>query len=200
MGVTVVLSYPIPENKSCQQVLESLYKLMDILSAKKCGTYKLDCETFNSASHIQPPKMIQTFHDTEKPLTTFALFENGHHYLLADSVNFDIILSTYFDQLYQNRKQQRFECSGMKFELCDADFIIRIGQVLHEQNLRGITIEIEYAPCLVPSNCWDIISQVAHNFLPPHQVPQPPLCETFHPIDTIKQYQQVFNTLRKQTN
>lgn len=195
----MVLSYPIPENKSCQQVLESLYKLMDILNAKKCGTYKLDCETFAPAPHIQPPRTLQLFHDTEKPLTTFALIDNGHHNILADSGNFDIIVHTYLNQSFLCRKSQKFECSGMKFELCEADFVIRIGQVLQEQALRGITIEIEYTPCLVPSNCWDIISQVAQNFLPPHQIPPPPLSDPFRPIDVIKQYQQIFNQLRKTT-
>lgn len=198
MGVTTVISYPIPENKSCQQVLESLYKLMDILNAKKCGTYKIDCETFISASHIQPPKMLQTFHDTEKPLTTFALAENSHHYLLADSTNFDIIVHTYFDQIYPCRKSLKIECSGMKFELSEADFVIRIGQVLQEHSLRGIAIEIEYMPCMIPASCWDIISQVAHIFLPLHQLQPPPPCDIFRPIDTIRQYQQTFNSLRKQ--
>lgn len=170
---------------------------MDILSAKKCGTYKVDCETFVS-TNIQPPKILQAFHDTDKPLTSFALIDNGHHHLLADSANFDILIQTYLNQLYPSRKSLNFECSGTKFELCEADFVIRIGQVLQEHSMRGITIEIEYTPCLVPSTCWDIISQVAYNFLPPHQVPPPPACDTFSPIDKIKQYQQIFNTMRKQ--
>lgn len=197
MGVSLVLSYPIPENKSCQQVLESLYKLMDILSAKKCGTFRVDCETFMSAPHIQPAKMLQTFHDTDKPLTTFALIDNGQNHILAD-LNFDVIVQTYLNQVYPSRKFQKIE--GTKFELCEADFVVRIGQVLHEHALRGnpITIEIEYAPCLIPANCWDIISQVAHNFLPPHQVPPSLSCDSFKPIDAIKQYQQIFNNLKKQ--
>lgn len=200
MGVTLVLSYPIPENKSCQQVLESLYKLMDLLSAKKCGTYKVDCDTFISAAGIQPPKLLQLFHDSEKPLTTFAMIDNGNNYILAESGSFDTILTTYFDQIYTCRKQQRVECSGMRFEICEADFVIRIGQVLQEHSLRGITIEIEYAPCLVPSNCWDIICQVAYNFLPPQQIPPQPSISDFRPIETIRQYQKIFESLRKQTN
>lgn len=200
MGVSLVISYPIPENKSSQQVLESLYKLMDILNAKRCGTYKVDCETFTSAPHIQPPKILQTFHDSEKPLTTFALIDNGNHYLMADSTNFDIIVQTYLNQLYPCRKALKIECTGLKFELSEADFVIRIGQVLQDNSsiLRGITIEIEYTPCLVPSSCWDLLAQVAHNFLPPSQIPPPPACDTFRPIDGIKQYQQTFNAMRKQ--
>uniref|UniRef100_A0A6G1S7E9 Mediator of RNA polymerase II transcription subunit 20 n=1 Tax=Aceria tosichella TaxID=561515 RepID=A0A6G1S7E9_9ACAR len=200
MGVTMVLSYPIPENKSSQQVLESLYKLVDILNAKRCGTYKVDCETFTSAPHVQPAKILQTFHDTERPLTTFALIENGQQHLVADSTNFDIILQTYFNQLYTCRKPLKIECTGIKFELCEADFVIRIGQVLQDNSsiLRGITIEIEYTPCLVPSNCWDIIGQVAQNFLPPSQIPPVPACDICRPVDTMKQYQQTFNAMRKQ--
>lgn len=202
MGVTVVLSYPIPDNKSCQQVLESLYKLMDILSAKKCGTFKVDCDTFVSGPHVAVQKVLQTFHDTERPYTTFALIDNGHHHLLADSIGFDILVQSYFNQIYppqgEGKKSQKIESSGMRFELCEADFSIRIGQVLQEHSLRGITIEIEYAPCLVPASCWDIISQVALNFLPPNQIPPVPQVDLFQPVDTIKQYQQIFNTLRKQ--
>jgi len=201
MGVTLVLSYPIPENKSSQQVIESLYKLMDILNAKRCGIYKIDCDTFTSASHIQPPRMLQTFHDSGRPSTTFALMDNGNHYLLADSTNFDLIVQTYFNQIYPCRKSLRVECTGVKFELSEADFLIRIGQVLQDNSgaLRGIVIEIEYAPCLSPSSCWDIISQVAQYFLPPNQIPPPPSCTTFEPIDTIRQYQHTFNSMRRQT-
>lgn len=172
---------------------------MDILNAKKCGTYKVECETFMSASQIQPPKTLQLFHDTEKPLTTFALIDNGLNPLIADSINFDIIVQTYLNNSYPCKRSQKVECSGMRFELCEADFVVRIGQVSQEHSLRGITIEIEYTPCMVPTNCWDIMSQVAYNFLPPHQVPHPPSVDTFRPIDTIKQYQQIFNALRKQT-
>lgn len=199
MGVTLVLSYPIPENKSCQQVLESLYKLMDILGAKQCGTFKVDCETFISAPQIQPTKILQTFHDTEKPLTSFALIDNGQHHLLADSGSFDTLVQTYLNQIYPCKKSQKIESSGKKFELSEADFVIRIGQVLQEHSLRGITVEIEFAPCFVPSNCWDIITQVAHNFLSPNLIPPVPQNDQFRPIDTIKQYQQIFNRLRKQT-
>lgn len=196
MGVTTVLSYP-PDNKSCQQVLESLYKLMDILGAKQSGTFTIDCETFTSATTTQPPKLLQTFHDTEKPLTTFALIDSGNHHLIADAGNFDTIVQTYLNHVYPCKKTLKIECSGKKFELSDGDFIVRIGQVLQDHSLRGITIEIDFTPCYVPGNCWDIICQVAHNFLPSNQIPPPPQVEIFSPIDTIKQYQQIFNKLRK---
>ena len=196
MGVSLVLSYPIPENKSPQQVLESLYKLMDILNAKRCGTYKIDCETFTSAPHIQPAKVLQLFHDSEKPSTTFALIDHGNEYLMADSSNLDIIVQTYLNQLYPCKKSLKIECTGIKFELSEADFIIRIGQVLHNSSiLRSIIIEMDYRPCLVPTNCWDLLSQVAQNFLPPSQIPPPPACVPFRPIDGIKQYQQTFNAM-----
>lgn len=195
----MVLSYPIPENRSSQQVLEYLYKLVDILNAKRCGIYKVDCDTFASAPHIQPPKLLQTFHDTERPLSTFALTDNNQ-YLVADAANFDTIIQTYLNQLYTCRKPLKIECTGLKFELCEADFVIRIGQVLQDNSsiLRGIIIEIEYTPCLVPANCWDIIAQVAQNFLPPSQIPNAPTCDIFRPVDTIRQYQQTFNSMRKQ--
>lgn len=198
MGVTAVLSYPIPENKSCQQVLESLYKLMEILGAKQCGTFKVDCETFVSATNLHPGKILQTFHDTEKPLSTFSLIDNGGNHLIADAGTFDTIVQLYLNQVYPCKKSQKIESSGKKFDLSEGDFFVRIGQVMQEHSLRGITIEIDFTPCHVPSNCWDIICQVAQNFLP-YPMPQPPQTDLFLPIDTIRQYQQIFNKLRKQT-
>lgn len=199
MGVTAVLSYPIPENKSCQQVLESLYKLMEILGAKQCGTFKIDCETFISASNIHPAKILQTFRDTEKPMSTFSLIDNGLHHLIADTGTFDTIVQLYLAQVYPCKKSQKIESSGKKFDLSEGDFYVRIGQVSQEHSLRGITIEIDFAPCHIPSNCWDIICQVAQNFLPTNQMPPPPQTDLFLPIDTIRQYQHIFNKLRKQT-
>lgn len=200
MGVTAVLSYPIPENKSCQQVLESLYKLMDILGAKQSGTFKIDCETFNSATNSQNQKILQLFHDTEFPLTTFSLIDNGVQYLIADGGAFDTIVQTYLSQVYPCKKSQKIESSGKRFELSEGDFYVRIGQVMQENSTgKGITIEIDFTPCQVPNNCWDIICQVAQNFLPISQMPPHPDKDLFLPIDTIRQYQQIFNKLRKQT-
>lgn len=199
MGVTAVLSYPIPENKSCQQVLESLYKLMDILGAKQCGTFKIDCETFNS-SNPQIPKTLQLFHDSEFPLSTFSLIDNGSQYLIADGGSFDTIVQTYLSQVYPCKKSQKIESSGKRFDLSEGDFYVRIGQVMQEHSSgKGITIEIDFTPCQVPNNCWDIICQVAQNFLPINQMPPHPQTDRFMPIDTIRQYQQIFNKSRKQT-
>ena len=193
MGVSVVLSHPIPENKSSQNVLESLYKLLETLGAKQTGRFKLDCETYTSTSPVL--KVLQTFHDIDRPNITFALLDSGQ--CLCASPNFDKILDTYLNAHYVCKKPQRIECCGKKFDLCESDFVIRVGAVSQDILVRGITIEIEYTPCITPQDCWDILSQVACNFVSISLIPAPPRCEIFKPSDMIKQYQQVFNTLRK---
>lgn len=204
MGVSWVMSYPIPENKSAQQVMESLHKMIDILNAKKCGTFSVDCDTFVASPHIQSAKVLHTFHDTERPKTTFALLDNGQ-YLLADASNFDLFLQTYLNPVYVCKKTQKIECRGTKFELCDGDFVIRIGAVTFaQQSFKGIIIDIEYRPCMIPFHCWNLISDVAQHFIASSHVQNPSaylaskMNESFQPIDNIRQYHEVFNALRKQ--
>lgn len=194
MGVSMVLSYSAFENKSSQQVLESLYKHMDTLGAKRCGVFKVDCETYTSISI--PNRVLQLFHDSERSATTFAILDNG--YQLVATSNFDTILNTYLNYHYPSKKGQKVECCGQKFELSEGDFVIRISAVSQDVVVRGIIIEIEYGPCVIPQDCWDILAQVACNFISPNHIPSAPLVDgIFKPADKMKQYQNIINSMRK---
>ncbi|KAG9509100.1 Mediator of RNA polymerase II transcription subunit 20, partial [Fragariocoptes setiger] len=204
MGVSWVLTYPMPENKSVQQVMDSLYKLMDMLDAKKCGTFSIDCDTYTSGHHIVPSKVMHVLHDSERPATTFALIDGGRH-LVADYPNLDILLNMYLNQAYACKKTQRIECKGTRYELSEGDFVIRVGAVTYAQqsSSRGIVIEIEYRPCLIPSMCSKIICDVAEHFMSSSHVQAPSylnsrMSDIFQPIDYIKQYHELFTGLRKQ--
>lgn len=193
MGVSLIMPYPTSENKSSQQVLENLYKLMDTLNARRSGVFKIDCETYNSSTFQY--RVLHTLHDTDQQGTTFAIIENGQ--ILVATSNFDVILTTYLTQHFPCKKGQRIECCGQKFELSEGDFIVRIGSV-SQDIVRGIVIEIEFTPSLVPQDCWDILTQVANNFLPHSQIPHMPIVEgIYKPSDKMRIFQQLFNNMRK---
>jgi mediator of RNA polymerase II transcription subunit 20 len=84
------------------------------------------------------------------------------------------------------------------------------------QNFKGILIEVDYRPCLVPALCWDLIREFMQGFLGQHapttipayftnSIPMSPVQhfqrynDTYQPIDTVQQYLEHFNNYRKQT-
>jgi len=86
------------------------------------------------------------------------------------------------------------------------------------QNFKGILIEVDYRPCLVPGLCWELIREFLQGFLGQFAPPCIPtyftnpipsnmnptqsyqrVNDVYQPIDTIQQYLEHFNSYRKQT-
>lgn len=85
------------------------------------------------------------------------------------------------------------------------------------QNFKGILIECDYRPCLIPAICWELIKEFLQGFLGSHApcsipayfsqtIPQAVsnqhfqrINEIYQPIDTIQQYLDHFNNYRKQS-
>uniref|UniRef100_A0ABD2VZ83 Mediator of RNA polymerase II transcription subunit 20 n=1 Tax=Trichogramma kaykai TaxID=54128 RepID=A0ABD2VZ83_9HYME len=66
-------------------------------------------------------------------------------------------------------------------------------------------MQVEYKPCVVPANCWELMREFIQGFLGPSvpvQVPtylQNRINELFQPLDTIHQYLDHFSQYRKST-
>ena len=54
-----VYMYPVPEDKSGQQVVDSLQQQIEQLGAVKTGNFCVDCETYQS--HAQNGNIVSTF-------------------------------------------------------------------------------------------------------------------------------------------
>lgn len=82
------------------------------------------------------------------------------------------------------------------------------------QNFKGVLVEVEYRPCIIPAMCWELIREFLQGFLGsavPNQIPMyfntpSPLNPThiktndvYQPLDTIQQYLEHFTNYRKQT-
>lgn len=160
-------------------------------------------------------------HNTETPLSCFALFEGGPC-LKADS-NFDVLMVK-LKSHFQNAKGHKVECRGSRYRYCD--FLIKVGTVTMSSSARGISVEVrrrwgrglrggvhsgllflqvEYCPCVVPGDCWNLVKEFMQSFLG-SSVPELPSVFASKPeglfaradaIDTMTQYLEVFNKLRK---
>src|SRR5206468_3512633 len=113
--------------------------------------------------------------------------------------SFDQIMMN-LSSVYSSKKSTRMECRGPRYTL--ADFIVKIGSCSVGPSFKGVLVEIEYGPCMVPNNCWDLMKEFAQGFLgnvitQPNQYLQSNMNELYSPIDSIHQYNEQFNNLRK---
>ncbi|XP_055510956.1 mediator of RNA polymerase II transcription subunit 20 isoform X4 [Leucoraja erinacea] len=202
MGVTCVSQIPALEGKSVQQAVEMLTKKLEVLGAVKQGTFCVDCETYHAGPAVtipgQPAKFMYIMHNTEYPLSCFALFENGP-YLVADT-NFDTLMIK-LKGFFQNAKSNKIESRGPRYQY--GDFLVKVGTVTMGPSVRGISVEVEYSPCIVSSDCWNLMMEFMQSFMGNHTPGTPSVFSTKHdgiytPTDTAIQYMELFNKIRKQ--
>lgn len=140
-------------------------------------------------------------HNSETPLSCLALFEGGPC-LTADG-NFDVLMIK-LKSHFQNAKGHKVESRGSRYRYCD--FLIKVGTVAMSSSARGISVEVEYCPCVVPGDCWNLMKEFMQTFLGP-SIPELPSVFATKPeglyaqadcVDTMTQYLELFSKLRKQ--
>ncbi|KAK7916677.1 hypothetical protein WMY93_012438 [Mugilogobius chulae] len=191
MGVTCVCQVPVAEGKSVQQTVDLLHKKLEQLGAvKQQGNFCVDCETYHATATAsgQSSKLLYVMHNSETPLSSDA--------------NFDVLMVK-LKSHFQNAKGHKVECRGSKYRY--SDFSIKVGTVTMNSSARGISVEVEYCPCVVPGDCWNLMKEFMQSFLGSN-VPELPSVFTVKPeglfapsdcIDTMTQYLELFNKLRK---
>lgn len=157
-------------------------------------------------------------HNSEYPASVFSILDNGQKQIpLITDLIFDLLMLK-VNPIYTTKKMLKIESKGPRFEL--GDFLVKLGSVTmsQNQNFKGILIEVDYRPCLIPILCWDLIREFLQGFLGLHAPPQIPpyftnsipmvmnpvqhyqrLNDTYQPIDTVNQYLEHFQNYRKQT-
>ncbi|RZF34181.1 hypothetical protein LSTR_LSTR003591 [Laodelphax striatellus] len=201
MGVTVLQQFPMGENKTGPQTIEFLTKRVVALGAVQCGQFLVDCETYMSVPALGTPRTVHVLHNSEQPASVFSLLETGTKTipLVADGL-FDLLMLK-MTPIYTSKKQTKVESKGPRFEL--TDFVIKLGSVTMSQNFKGILVEVEYRPCVVPANCWELLREFLQGFLGtcvqniPPQYLQNRMNDIYQPMDTIHQYLDHFTMYRK---
>lgn len=199
MGVVTIHQYPAPEGKSGQQAADGLAKLLEALGATKVGNFCVECESYTSVPTLglTPSRVLNVFHDSDHPASCFALLDTGT--CLVSSSSLDALMLN-MNNFYKMKNASKMESRGPKYQL--GDFTCKIGSVTMGPSFRGILIEVEYGPCVVPIYCWDLIKEFMGGFMVPPRDPatylQGKMNDLYNPIDTIHQYNEHFNVLRKQ--
>ncbi|XP_046999081.1 mediator of RNA polymerase II transcription subunit 20 [Schistocerca americana] len=200
MGVTVLQQFPMVENRTGPQTIEFLTKRIVALGAVQVGHFLVDCETYMSVPTLGPQRTVHVLHNSEHPASVFSVLETGSKTvtLLADSL-FDLLMLK-MTSVY-TKKQTKIESKGPRFEL--ADFLVKLGTVTMSQNFKGVLVEVEYRPCVVPGSCWDLIREFLQGFLGSSVQATPPpylqnrMNDIYQPTDTTHQYLEQFAAYRK---
>uniref|UniRef100_A0A1B6FU25 Mediator of RNA polymerase II transcription subunit 20 n=1 Tax=Cuerna arida TaxID=1464854 RepID=A0A1B6FU25_9HEMI len=203
MGVTVLQQFPMTENRTGPQTIEFLTKRVSALGAVQCGQALVDCETYMSVPQLGAQRTIHVLHNSEQPATVFSLLDTGTKTipLIADQL-FDMLMLK-ISPFYTSKKQTKIEAKGPRFEL--GDFLIKLGSVTMSQNFKGVLVEVEYRPCVIPASCWELMREFLQGFLGssvqslPPQYLQNRMNDVYQPLDTVHQYLEHFSMYRKTT-
>ncbi|KAG8222778.1 hypothetical protein J437_LFUL006789 [Ladona fulva] len=137
--------------------------------------------------------------------------------LVADAL-FDLLMMK-MTNIYKSKIQTKVEARGPRFvygghgmggfgsnsPAVEGDFLVKLGTVTMGTNFKGVLIEVEYRPCVIPSACWDMMREFLQGFLgscvssSPPQYLQGRMNEVYTPMDTIHQYLEHFTAYRKAT-
>jgi len=159
MGVVCVINYSVLEGRSGQQTIDMIQKRLEILGAEKTGTFSVDCETYQSQPPVSPQRQVHTLHNSEQPASCFAVLDTGLS--LVSDVAFDLLMQK-MRCFYVERKNLKVESKGQRFTLgAGGDFIIKVGSVILGQgtSFKGVLVEVEYLPCIVPADCWSLMRE-----------------------------------------
>ncbi|XP_038045593.1 mediator of RNA polymerase II transcription subunit 20-like [Patiria miniata] len=198
MGVTCVCQWPVTESRTVQQTVEMLTRRIEVLGAVKTGNFCVDCETYQSSvPTINSTKLVHLMHNSEQPLTCFSITDTGA-FLVADN-HLEGIMQK-LKGFYTPRKSARVESKGQRFEL--GDFLVKVGIVSIGPHTKGILVEVEYTPCIIVSDCWNLLSEFMQSFMG-NQLPSMPTTLLAKqdlpvtPVDTMIQYLEHFNNFKK---
>uniref|UniRef100_A0A2K5L1I5 Mediator of RNA polymerase II transcription subunit 20 n=1 Tax=Cercocebus atys TaxID=9531 RepID=A0A2K5L1I5_CERAT len=164
-----VSQMPVAEGKSVQQTVELLTRKLEMLGAEKQGTFCVDCETYHTAASTLGSQ-------GQYPLSCFALFENGPCLIATPTLDVLMVNSRAFSRY--------------------CDFLVKVGTVTMGPS-------VEYGPCVVASDCWSLLLEFLQSFLGSHTPGAPAVFGNRHdavygPADTMVQYMELFNKIRKQ--
>lgn len=200
MGVTVLTQFPL-DNRNGPQTIEILSKRIVALGATQQGQFLVDCETYSSVPALGHQRTVHVLHNSEQPATVFSLLDTGTKIIpLATDGLFDLLMMK-MSSFYQSKKQTKAESKGPRYEI--GDFCVKLGTVTVSSNFKGILVEVEYKPCVVPAMCWDLMMEFMQGFLGssgPTATPpflQNRMQDIYSPIDTIQQYLEHFTIFRK---
>ncbi|XP_076363612.1 mediator complex subunit 20 isoform X2 [Tachypleus tridentatus] len=198
MGVVSIHQFTMPEGKSGPQAAELIQKRLETLGAIKVGTFCVECETYYAAPHVSNPNhCINVIHNTEHPASCFALLDTGT--CLVVDTQFDLLMSK-MAGIYTSKKSTKIESKGVRYEV--VDFLVKVGSVSMGPSFRGILVEVEYLPCVIPASCWDLMKEFLQAFLgttvqSPPQYLQGRMNEVYTPEDTVQQYMEQFTSFRR---
>ncbi|KAM0726475.1 Mediator of RNA polymerase II transcription subunit 20 [Formica fusca] len=203
MGVTVLQQFPMTENRTGPQTIEFLTKRVVALGAVQVGQFLVDCETYMSVPQLGAQRTVHVLHNSEQPASVFAILESGSKVvpLIADGL-FDLLMLK-MTNIYTSKKQTKIEAKGPRFEI--GDFCVKLGSVTMSQNFKGVLVEVEYRPCVVPAGSWELMREFLQGFLGSAVSNQAPqylqnrMNEIYQPMDTIHQYLEQFGQYRKAT-
>ncbi|EJW85203.1 hypothetical protein WUBG_03887 [Wuchereria bancrofti] len=171
----------------------------------KGGIFTVDSTPFKPNDNVQGAiNHVFILHHSRFPQSTFTIAPNEKQKHCPRAISdrgFDCILAKLSSGLVQDTAG-KFEVSGHEYTL--QDFIIRTGNASMGVISKGVIVEVEYAPSCVASQCGNFLQEFIAVFFPDHVADKPVVLQKAQPepysaLDTMHQYLDIFQNMRKKT-
>lgn len=192
-----------PEGYNPTQAMDTLQKKVELLSGRSLGAWSIDCETLQSTPALSaggPQKLIHMLHNTEYPITTFAVLDSMTC-IVAESSLDAIFMNLRHFYAPSVKKGQKIEVKGYHFEL--KDYLVKFGSIAIGSTNRGIVVEVEDTANEMVPKCWEPLTEFvkglldysSDNIVPPHfsSVSN----RQYRASDRMIHYAHIFTQLRK---
>ncbi|VDN18501.1 unnamed protein product [Gongylonema pulchrum] len=176
--------------------------------AVRSGIFTVDSTPYKPSDNVQGAiNQVFILHHSRFPQSTFTIVpsEKQRHCPRAISDRgFDCILRKLKSGLVQD-VAGKFVVTGHEYTL--QDFIVRAGNASMGVISKGVIVEVEYAPSCVASQCSNFLHEFVATFFPDHTATAEKLSalrkaqpESYSALDTLHQYLDIFQNMRKRTS
>jgi len=134
----------------------------------------------------------------EEPNKCYLMLRNS--ILKSDKGMFGIL-----ERIKMYTLRQTLTVTGIKYKI--GDFILKVGSIMMINSTRGLVIELEYLPSIVPNSCLEIFQEFFDGLLPQEKITvssinyaveiAPPIPETYSLTHATHQYVHIFKNILK---
>jgi len=151
MGVKCVFPYRmIPDLNA----LNELARLVETLHPEKTEIWSVICEIYFSktseSSGSPKPTELLIFSFNESPSNRYFLIDES-------ALETDVAMQTIIEQEKLFISRRRISIVGHQYFI--GDFVVKFGSIKLGETNKGIVMEVEYTPCMIPNRCTEILQE-----------------------------------------
>lgn len=172
MGVKCLIPYR--EQADVQAATELKERIVKRLHGRKLGRWNLTCTLYlhSAAGSLLAPDGSVMAQEQLYLLKEDSLSQKdgdktaGKCCLMAQNtiIEAGLEMEQILEKIKLYNPRQTVTIRGMQYEV--GDFVVKVGSIMLGDTTRGVILEVEYRPCMIPNGCSQILQSFIGNLGP----------------------------------